>query len=1268
MSDKKSQQAKRIQQYARMIEKQTGKAVRPFRADGYMNMMNRYGTSKDATEHYKFNPEPAVPDDLLSQFYEGNGLFAKIIDAPAEEALKRGFELDGIKDEDVTTFCYEALDELDWEETFMTAIKWSRLFGGSIIVMLINDGGGLEDPLNWKNIKSIDDLRVYDRSVIQPDYSSMFSYDPRNPYSSRGSRLGMPEYYRINSRYGSFTVHESRCLVFQNGVLPENTSNSVYQLWGMPEYVRIHKAIRDTEVAHSSAPRMLDRSVQPVYKMKDLSSLLATEEGESLVLKRLQVIDLARGLLNSLVIDSEGEDYDFRSFQFAGVSDVIDAACNFLSAITHIPQSILFGRAPSGMSDTGESDMEKWYSYVERIRKKNIKGNLRYLVSVIFQAGLYTGEVDEVPKIKIKFKPLKVLSDMEQADLDLKKAQIDQAKAQTTQIYVDMQVLDPSEVRLKLADSSEYNINTVLDEYEDEEDLMAAYTGQLAEAPGQQIFEEGQFNQYGSGVDVAAHDKDPGTEGSAPANAPAVTKLPQDMSAEEKEQIINKDSSAAGVGVLVVKDGKILCGTRHNDTGYGLICGPGGHVENGESYEKAAFRETEEEFGISPKELIPIGIGPLEPESGLRSHIFLCTAFDGEPDCVDMEMAAPKFRSLEELEELKPSLFPPFRDSLEILRDVLTVDPEKEDGGPGSGNHGHEGRAGKIGGSAPEGSNVGGKPHKPTSKRSAPAVKSKKSFDKYVEENGLKKIYRGFSAQTEEEQRSFSDSIKSGTSPVSGSSSSALGSGVYFSDKESEAKDYMTRRQNETGGKYGQVTTAALDVDARVADSNELAKQKLQDYSDATQRAFRLMKEKAPQEDIEEAIKASEAFAGMDISDYARDQGYDAIYESGTGYTVVVNQNALVVCDDPEHEVKSAPSEKAAAPKKSVPTEGAISGVDVSDKIQGYELNQLHSESTSVIGGWGMKSSCEQYQRDEGASDASLDAIDRLMQGHSSGGDWQMESDAAIEKHMKDNDAIGQALVSRSQFETGLYEEWKEAHPDSRQLDQNGELRVYRKGERKEGVESWTIDPDGADMGYGGIGYNHESTLEQLQREGYSVIAGFGTMGGAPGEGEITFVKTGKGEPDEKPEGAPAKKKSIKDTDFAEIEGKLLNGSDDDRVAVSPFKQLTAEEFEEVKKANINGVEPVEKTVPLAELYSTQPTNKMSRLQRVYEHFQDDPESLYENIARPAGFMETPNKTIRVYKINGKDVIADGNHRLAIMSALGDTEAKVEYYDLDKQK
>lgn len=742
MSENKLTQMDRIMRYADLIQKQTGRAVRPFRADGYVNLMNRYGTSKDPAEHYHFEREPDIPDDVLTTVYEGNGLFAKIIDTPAEEAIKHGFKLKDVSDQNVEDFYIEALDELDWEETAMTAIRWARLFGGSIAVMLINDGGRLEDPLNWRNIKSIDDIRVYERAIVQPDYQSMYSYDPSDPFRTRGSRLGMPEFYQVTSRYGNFVVHDSRCLVFQNGILPENATNSLYQLWGIPEYVRIRRALKDAELAHESAPKLLDRSVQAIYKMQGLASLMATEQGENQVLRRLQVIDMARGMLNSLVIDADGEDYDFKTFQFNGITDVVSASCNMLSAITSIPQTILFGQGVGGMSSTDDTSMENYYNYVERIQKRMLRSNLRYLLSIIFQAGLYTGEVDEVPKINVEFNPLWSLTDTEQADLDQKKAATQLTKAQTVQTYVSMEAIDPSEVRKKLADSDEFDVETMLDEYEDDENLFANMQNMEGEAGSQNpvetqpaaqggtIPEEGD---YAEGVDVKEHDNDPGKNGSAsPAAAPAATKLPQDMSTEEREEAAKasqnpatrpgnsvqgdgdtsspSDDLEAGVGVIVVKDGKILTGTRTTSFGYGLLCGPGGHIKVGETPTQAAFRETEEEFGISPKELTPLGRGPAEPDTEIQPYIFLCTDYEGEPNCVDREMAEPEFRTLDELDQLRPSLFQPFADDVELLKAIINQpDPDNpppthhdhDDGGPGSGNHGHEGVPGQVGGSAP---------------------------------------------------------------------------------------------------------------------------------------------------------------------------------------------------------------------------------------------------------------------------------------------------------------------------------------------------------------------------------------------------------------------------------------------------------------------------------------------------------------------------------------------------------------------------------------
>ena len=204
----------RIERGRAIIQQKKGlQSVRPYRTDGYINVLNKYGTARDNGEAYEFVAEPIVPDTKLTVQYEDNGLFAKIIDTPAEEAVKHGIDL-GLKDDALNDFVEKALDALEWEEKAATAIKWARLYGGSIIVMLIDDGRGLEEPVDWNNIRSIDELRVFERAVVQPDYASIYSSDPMRAVRNQASKFAMPEYYYVQSLYGSFTVHESRCLVF----------------------------------------------------------------------------------------------------------------------------------------------------------------------------------------------------------------------------------------------------------------------------------------------------------------------------------------------------------------------------------------------------------------------------------------------------------------------------------------------------------------------------------------------------------------------------------------------------------------------------------------------------------------------------------------------------------------------------------------------------------------------------------------------------------------------------------------------------------------------------------------------------------------------------------------------------------------------------------------------------------------------------------------------------------------------------------------------
>jgi len=452
---------------------QVPNGLKDFRQDGYVNLLNKYGTSQDNSTAYEFQHEGIVPDMYLTEQYEMNGLFAKIIDAPAEEAVKHGFNL-GLKNPEIETYISEMLDCLDWEEKASQAIKWSRLYGGALGVMLINDGGGIDEPLNWRRIKGIEEIRIYERALVYPDQASLYNYDPRDPLRSSTPKFGMPEYYQVNSIFGQFWVHESRCLIFRNGNLPERTMQPYYRFWGLPEYLRIRNELRETITAHGTGVKMLERSVQAIYQMRDLASLLETDEGLNIVVKRLQAIDMARGILNSIAIDSEGESYDFKTIPFSGVKDVIDTTCNLLSAVSNIPQTVLFGRSPAGQNSTGDSDLENWYNYIERNQKLMLKGNLKTLIDVIIRAGLKQGKIEEEPDIKLTFNPMWSMDESEQTAIDQQKAQTQQIKAQTAQLYVDMGALDPSEVRRGLAKDEGFEIEELIGEEDAENDLWGA--------------------------------------------------------------------------------------------------------------------------------------------------------------------------------------------------------------------------------------------------------------------------------------------------------------------------------------------------------------------------------------------------------------------------------------------------------------------------------------------------------------------------------------------------------------------------------------------------------------------------------------------------------------------------------------------------------------------------------------------------------------------------------------------------------------------------
>ena len=110
-----------------------------------------------------------------------------------------------------------------------------------------------------------------------------------------------------------------------------------------------------------------------------------------------------------------------------------------------------------------------------------------------------------------------------------------------------------------------------------------------------------------------------------------------------------KKKPGVGVGVMILKDGKILLGKRNEDrekassalNGAGTWTMPGGKLEFGETFEQAAKRETLEETGIKllSTEILCLNQDIIETAHfitiGLLSENFEGEAKAMEPDVIN---------------------------------------------------------------------------------------------------------------------------------------------------------------------------------------------------------------------------------------------------------------------------------------------------------------------------------------------------------------------------------------------------------------------------------------------------------------------------------------------------------------------------------------------------------------------------------------------------------------------------------------------------------
>lgn len=433
----------------------------PTRQDGaYANAILGIGTRRDASSYTGVNVAYSLTQSDCENLYLGDGFAKKICDMPAEEMVRAGFEIENeaIEDDEETFRPVMArLEELDALKVFSDAVRWSRCYGGAVVVMGLKDGGLLEDELNEDAIKGVEFLRVYDRWQVsrQEKYT-----DPQD------SRYGNTRIYMISPIIGGtpYPVHESRVMIFDGEPVPDRIREQ-NDGWGASSLQSCYDQLNRLGMSHQWGEKLLERAQQAVHGISGLTDILRSPGGEALIRQRVDLVDMSRSINNTVVIDANGESYEIKAPSIGtGVVDILDRFANALCAVSGIPESVLLGKQSKGLSGSDAGSLETWYSQVSKWQNDILLHPLDRLCTFIMRS-LNIADSDYM----IEFKPLWVPSEKECAETDKTKAEAKKIEAETALIYVTAMALDPSELRKTLRESGDYEMDAT-DVVEGEDD------------------------------------------------------------------------------------------------------------------------------------------------------------------------------------------------------------------------------------------------------------------------------------------------------------------------------------------------------------------------------------------------------------------------------------------------------------------------------------------------------------------------------------------------------------------------------------------------------------------------------------------------------------------------------------------------------------------------------------------------------------------------------------------------------------------------------
>ena len=351
--------------------------------DGYSNAAAFLGSDSPLISAGTFVPSGLSSNiPLLTTTYRECWLATRIIDTPADDMTRSWYSLTGNFTPDDLADLRRLEAQHSVKQELADAIRWARLYGGILALMVIDgEGDRLDEPLDLGLLPPdcFKGLLVLDHSVgISPSLEK--ETDLSDP------DYGLPKYYTINvddGEVGTLTIHHSRLLRFVGRPLPRAGEIS-QNYWGASELEHIWDELQKRSATSANIAQLVFQANITTLKMSDFGDRLALSN------------DVARQGLQNLISEenrfrtsfglqllSKGDSLENHTYTFAGLNDIYESFMMDIAGAAEIPATKLFGRSPQGFQSTGEAELRNYYEMIAALQERYLRPALERLLPVM---------------------------------------------------------------------------------------------------------------------------------------------------------------------------------------------------------------------------------------------------------------------------------------------------------------------------------------------------------------------------------------------------------------------------------------------------------------------------------------------------------------------------------------------------------------------------------------------------------------------------------------------------------------------------------------------------------------------------------------------------------------------------------------------------------------------------------------------------------------------------------------------------------------------